>query len=166
MVKIRVHARGVPGIPEIHATIPVWISEDWHFEDFEVGDTIRSIRRTIPEGESILVKSLVMDQHPTVSDERFAAEDGAFDKRLVAGAVVFSTGLGLAVTNFLNRTSCGYDRLRFIAPVFVGDTTFTIRENLSKEVKDREMRKVRARSESATGCSRERASMFSVASTR
>lgn len=143
MVKIRVHARGVPGVPENHATIPVWNSEDWHFEDFEVGDKIRSSRRTISEGESILVKSLVMDHHPTVSDERFAAEDGAFGKRLAAGAVVFSYGLGLAATNFLNRISCGYDRLRFIAPVFIGDTTFTIRENLSKEVKDREMRKVR-----------------------
>ncbi len=143
MVKIRVHARGVPGIPENHAAIPVWNSEDLHFEDFEDVDKIRPIRRTISEGESILVKSLVMDHRSYVSDERFAAEVGASGKRLVAGAEVFSNGLGLTATNFLNRISCGYDRLRFIAPVFIGDTTFTIRENLSKEVKDREMRKVR-----------------------
>ena len=61
----------------------------------------------------------------------------------VAGAMVFSYGLGLAATNCLNSFSYGYDRLRFIAPVFIGDTIYTIRENLSKEVKDHRMGKVR-----------------------
>lgn len=143
MAEIGVHARGAPGLPDDHAEIPVWNSEDWYFEDFEVGDSIRSIRRTISEGESMLFNSLVMDHHPYVSDERFAKEDGAFGRRLVAGAMVFSYGLGLAATNCLNSFSYGYDRLRFIKPVFIGDTIYTIRENLSKEVKSREMGKVR-----------------------
>ena len=143
MAEIGVHARAAPGLPDDHAEIPVWNSEDWYFEDFEVGDKIRSIRRTISEGESMLFNSLVMDHHPYVSDERFAAEDGVFGRRLVAGAMVFSYGLGLAATNCLNSFSYGYDRLRFIKPVFIGDTIYTIRENLSKEVKSREMGKVR-----------------------
>ena len=33
--------------------------------------------------------------------------------------------------------------MRFIAPVFIGDTIYTIRENLSKEVKNAEMGKVK-----------------------
>jgi hypothetical protein len=115
MAAIGQHARGLPGLPEAHGKIPVWNSEDWYFEDFTVGDVIRSIRRTISEGESMLFNSLVMDHHPYVSDERFAAEEGVFGKRLVAGAMVFSYGLGLAATNCLNSFSYGYDRLRFIA---------------------------------------------------
>lgn len=143
MAEIGVRARSLPGLPDAHAKIPVWNSEDWYYEDFEVGDIIRSIRRTISEGESMLFNSLVMDHHPYVSDQEFATKEGVFGKRLVAGAMVFSYGLGLAATNCLNSFSYGYDRLRFIAPVFIGDTIYTIRENLAKEVKDARMGKVR-----------------------
>jgi len=143
MAEIGVHPRGLPGLPADHAEIPAWNSEDWYFEDFAPGDRIRSIRRTISEGESMLFNSLVMDHHPYVSDERFAAEAGVFGRRLVAGAMVFSYGLGLAATNCLNSFSYGYDRLRFIAPVFIGDTIYTLRENLSKEAKDHRLGKVR-----------------------
>jgi acyl dehydratase len=61
----------------------------------------------------------------------------------VAGAFVFSLGLGLAATNCLNSFSYGYDRLRFIKPVFIGDTIYTIRENLSKEVHNLTMGKLK-----------------------
>ena len=125
MAKIGVHPRGLPGLPADHAAIPVWNAENWFFEDFEIGDKIRSIRRTISEGESMAFNSLVMDHHPYVSDERFAVEEGVFGRRLVAGAFVFSLGLGLAATNCLNSFSYGYDRLRFIKPVFIGDTIYT-----------------------------------------
>lgn len=143
MAEIGVHARGLPGLPEDHAAIPVWNAEDWYFEDFAVGDRIRSIRRTISEGESMQFNSLVMDHHPYVSDDLFAVEEGVFGRRLVAGAFVFSLGLGLAATNCLNSFSYGYDRLRFIKPVFIGDTIYTIRENLSKEVHNDRMGKLR-----------------------
>ena len=143
MAEIGVHARGVPGLPDDHAKIPVWNSENWYFEDFEVGDKIRSIRRTISEGESMLFNSLVMDHHPYVSDQEFATQEGVFGKRLVAGAMVFSYGLGLVATNCLNSFSYGYDRLRFIKPVFIGDTIYTIRENLSKEPRNETMGKLR-----------------------
>ena len=143
MAEIGVHPRALPGMPSDHAEIPVWNSEDWYFEDFEVGDKIRSIRRTISEGESMLFNSLVMDHHPYVSDREFAEQEGMFGKRLVAGAMVFSYGLGLAATNCLNSFSYGYDRLRFIKPVFIGDTIYTIRENLEKKVHNETMGKLR-----------------------
>jgi acyl dehydratase len=143
MAEIGKHSRGLPGLPEAHAAIPVWNAENWYFEDFEIGDKIRSIRRTISEGESMAFNSLVMDHHPYVSDERFAVEEGVFGRRLVAGAFVFSLGLGLAATNCLNSFSYGYDRLRFIKPVFIGDTIYTIRENLSKVVHNETMGKLK-----------------------
>lgn len=143
MAEIGVHARGLPGLPQDHAAIPVWNAEDWYYEDFRIGDRIRSIRRTISEGESMAFNSLVMDHHPYVSDDRFAVEEGVFGRRLVAGAFVFSLGLGLCATNCLNSFSYGYDRLRFVRPVFIGDTIYTIRENLGKEVHDARMGKLR-----------------------
>ena len=143
MARIGSDPRGLPGLPEAHAEIPVWNAENWYFDDFEIGDKIRSIRRTISEGESMAFNSLVMDHHPYVSDERFAVEEGVFGRRLVAGAFVFSLGLGLAATNCLNSFSYGYDRLRFIKPVFIGDTIYTIRENMAKDVHNLTMGKVR-----------------------
>ncbi len=43
----------------------------------------------------------------------------------------------------MNSFSYGYDRLRFIKPVFIGDTIYTIRENLAKEVHGDKMGKLR-----------------------
>ena len=49
-----------------------------------------------------------------------------------AGAMVFSLGLGLMAHNNVNTFSYGYDKVRFIKPVFIGDTIYTIRTHLEK----------------------------------
>ena len=131
-------------MPPAHAEIPVWNAENWFYEDFAAGHKIRSLRRTISEGESHLFNTLVLDIHPYVQDQHFAATEGVFGKRLVAGAFVFSAGLGLVATNCINAFSYGYDRLRFIRPVFIGDTIYTIRENLEKRPKYKDMGLIRA----------------------
>lgn len=118
-----------------HKDIPVWNAENWFYEDIVIGTRIRSIRRTISEGESMQFNALVMDMHPYVADEIFAQQSGVFGKRLVAGAFVFSVGLGLVATNCVNAFSYGYDKLRFIKPVFLGDTIYTIKTDLHKEPK-------------------------------
>ena len=120
---------------EMHHQIRIWNAEDWYWEDIQVGTQIRSISRTISEGESMQFNALVLDMHPYVADERFAKQEGIFGQRLVAGALVFSAGLGLVATNCKNAFSYGYDRLRFIAPVFIGDTIYTIKTDLDKSPK-------------------------------
>lgn len=125
--------------PVEHTEIPIWNAETWLYEDFEVGKRDRSIRRTISEGESMMFNALVMDMHPYVADEVFAKEEGIFGKRLVAGAMVFSLGLGLMAHNNVHTFSYGYDKLRFIKPVFVGDTIYTIRTQKEKFPKYAEM---------------------------
>jgi acyl dehydratase len=115
-----------------HKEIPVWNAENWLYEDFEVGKTARSIRRTISEGESMAFNALVLDMHPYVADDVFAKEQGAFGRRLIAGAMVFSLGLGLMAHNNIHTFSYGYDKVRFIKPVFIGDTIYTIRTHLEK----------------------------------
>ena len=115
-----------------HKEIPIWNAEDWLYEDFEVGKRARSIRRTISEGESMLFNAIVLDMHPYVADDPFAKDEGMFGRRLVSGAMVFSLGLGLMAHNNIHTFSYGYDKLRFIKPVFVGDTIYTIRTQLEK----------------------------------
>jgi acyl dehydratase len=131
-------------MPEAHAALPVWNAENWFFEDFAIGHKIRSLRRTISEGESMQFNALVLDMHPYVGDQIFAETEGLFGRRLVAGAFVFSAGLGLVATNCVNAFSYGYDRLRFIKPVFIGDTIYTIRTNLDKQPKYDELGLIRA----------------------
>jgi acyl dehydratase len=130
--------------PALHQQIPIWNAENWFYEDVEIGRRIRSIRRTISEGESMLFNAMVLDMHPYVADERFATEQGVFGRRLVAGAMVFSVGLGLVATNCVNAFSYGYDKLRFIKPVFIGDTIYTIKTDLEKRPKYRDMGMYRA----------------------
>ena len=125
--------------PAKHKDIPLFNTETWLYEDFEIGWRIRSIRRTISEGESMLFNSLVLDCHPYVADEIFAREEGIFGRRLVAGSMVFSYGLGLMAHNNVNTFSYGYDKLRFIKPVFIGDTIYTVRTNLEKKPKYKDM---------------------------
>lgn len=129
---------------EQHTRIPVWNAEDWYYEDIVIGHQIRSIRRTLSEGESMQFNALVLDMHPYVADEIFAKEEGLFGRRLIAGAMVFSVGLGLVATNCVNAFSYGYDKLRFIKPVFIGDTIYTIKTDLEKEPKYPDMGLYRA----------------------
>ncbi|MDB5587063.1 MAG: amine oxidase [Devosia sp.] len=141
---VGVHSTHPKTMPEAHADIPVWNAENWFYEDWEVGHKIRSLRRTISEGESMAFNALVTDMHPYVADDIFAQTEGQFGKRLVAGAFVFSAGLGLVATNCVNAFSYGYDRLRFIKPTFIGDTIYTIRTNLEKSPKYEKLGLIRA----------------------
>lgn len=129
---------------EMHQQVPIWNAEDWFYEDIQVGRKIRSIRRTISEGESMQFNALVLDMHPYVADEIFAKNEGIFGRRLVSGAMVFSMGLGLVATNCVNAFSYGYDKLRFIKPVFIGDTIYTIKTDLDKQPKYPDMGLYRA----------------------
>ena len=130
--------------PAKHQDIPVWNAENWFYEVIVIGKRLRSIRRTISEGESMQFNALVLDMHPYVADEIFARTEGVFGRRLVAGAMVFSVGLGLVATNCVNAFSYGYDKMRFIKPVFLGDTLYTIKTDLEKTPKYLEMGLYRA----------------------
>ena len=73
MAEIGIHARGLPGLPEDHAAIPVWNSEDWYFEEFATGDKIRSIRRMVSKGTlALCAEHLLTAKHRDPA--RFEAE--------------------------------------------------------------------------------------------
>ena len=131
-------------MPADHAELPVWNAENWFYEDWPVGQKIRSLRRTIARATATCSTRWCSTSTPTSQDQMFAEREGIFGKRLVAGAFVFSAGLGLVATNCVNAFSYGYDRLRFIKPVFIGDTIYTIRSNLDKRPRYKEMGLIRA----------------------
>ena len=115
--------------------VPVWNQEVEYYEDYQVGKVDRSIRRTISEGELMIFSSLLLDLHPYVADDKWAREEGLFGKRIVPGALVFCYGMGLFAHNNINTFSYGYDKLRFIKPVFIGDTIYAMRTFLEKSPK-------------------------------
>jgi acyl dehydratase len=125
--------------PTARNAVPVWNQDVKLYEDYEVGEVDRSIRRTISEGEVMIFSSMLVDLHPYVADEIFARDEGLFGRRIVPGALVFGYGMGLMAHNNVNTFSYGYDRLRFIKPVFIGDTIYTMRTLLRKEPKYDEM---------------------------
>jgi acyl dehydratase len=96
--------------PAARYSIPAWNQDSKLYEDYLVGETDRSIRRTISEGETMLFNSLLLDMHPYVADDIWAREEGLFGKRLVPGALVFSFGMGLMAHNNINTFSDSSNR--------------------------------------------------------
>ena len=50
--------------PQSRYEVPVWNQDTKLYEDYEVGEVDRSIRRTISEGEVMIFSSLLLDLHP------------------------------------------------------------------------------------------------------
>ena len=67
-------------MPKDHSELPVWNSENWFYEDVIIDHKIRSLRRTISEGEAMQFNMMVLDIHPYVADDHFATNEGIFNK--------------------------------------------------------------------------------------
>jgi acyl dehydratase len=101
------------------------------FEDYVVGSARRSFGRTITETDVVVHAGQTGDFFPHHMDAEWCATQ-PFRQRMAHGTLVFSVGIGMTAGDINPRAmSYGYDRLRFIRPVFIGDTitvTATIRE--------------------------------------
>ncbi len=59
--------------PSKHKDIPVWNAENWFYGDIDIGKSIRSIRGTISEGESMQIQCAgIRHASSHVADEIFA----------------------------------------------------------------------------------------------
>jgi len=105
-------------------------------EEIAVGDTSRSRARTITESDLTAFAMFSGDWHPLHTDVEYAAA-ARFGQRIAHGALVLSVALGLvefwppAMQAFY-----GLDRLRFVAPTFIGDTIHVETEVLSIAARD------------------------------
>ncbi len=102
-----------------------------YFEDYELNHTRQTFGRTITETDIVVHAGQTGDFFPHHMDEEWCKTQ-PFKQRIAHGTLVFSIAIGLTATE-INEVAMtyGYDRLRFIKPVFIGDTikvTVTIKE--------------------------------------
>jgi len=105
--------------------------EKKYFEDYLPNHPRHSRGRTVTEADIILHAGQTGDFFPHHMDEEWCKTQ-PFQKRIAHGTLIFSIAVGLtaALVNEVSMTY-GYDRLRFIKPVFIGDTlqvTVSIKE--------------------------------------
>jgi len=112
------------------------MGEGWYFEDYEVGKEIRSSSRTVTEADIVNFAGITGDWNPIHTDEEFARKS-VFGRRIAHGTLTFAIMTGLfARLGIIERTIVafyGVDRLRFIKPVFIGDTLTAIARVIEKE---------------------------------
>jgi len=96
-----------------------------YFEDYRLGDSRITGGKTITEADIIIHAGQTGDFFPHHIDAEFA-KDTEFGQRIAHGTLTFSIGVGLTAS-YINPAafSYGYDHLRFIKPVFIGDTIHT-----------------------------------------
>ena len=98
---------------------------DRTFGDFAVGDEFETAGRTVTEADIVNFAGVSGDFNDLHLDAESMA-DSAYGERIAQGALVFSVATGLIwqadVTGDALVAFYGVDRLRFRAPVFVGDT--------------------------------------------
>ena len=92
------------------------------FEDYVIGSTRETAGRTITETDIVLHAGQTGDFYPHHMDAEWCKSQ-EFKQRVAHGTLIFSVAVGLtAGTINPEAFSYGYDRLRFIKPVFIGDT--------------------------------------------
>lgn len=96
-----------------------------YFEDYQVGHMRETLGRTITETDFVVHAGHSGDFFPHHMDEEFA-KTTPFGRRIAHGTMVLTIGVGLTagVVNPAAFTY-GYDRMRFVKPVFIGDTIRT-----------------------------------------
>ena len=93
-----------------------------YFEDYEIGSERRTFGRTITETDFVVHAGHSGDFFPHHVDAAWCATQD-IGQRIAHGTLIFSVGIGLTATVINpHAMSYGYDRLRFIRPVFIGDT--------------------------------------------
>lgn len=109
-----------------------------YFEDYVVDAVEKSRGRTITESDIVNFAGLSGDFVELHVNEEYARR-GPFGKRIAHGALVFSISTGLLVQlpgdNEAIIAFYGVDKLRFVSPVFIGDTISLTRRVVEKQLK-------------------------------
>ncbi len=95
-----------------------------YFEDFVVGAEHVTYSRTMTEADIVMHAGLG-DFFPHHMDVEFCKKN-EFGQRIAHGTLILGMAMGMKATT-INTVgfSYGYDNVRFIKPVFIGDTIHT-----------------------------------------
>ena len=92
------------------------------FEDYDIGSSRETLGRTITETDIVLHAGQTGDFYPHHMDAEWCKTQD-FKQRIAHGTLIFSVAVGMTAGAINPEAfSYGYDRLRFIKPVFIGDT--------------------------------------------
>ena len=107
--------------------------EKIYYEDYQLGSERITFGRTITETDFVVHAGHTGDFFPHHMDAEFAKTLPG-GQRIAHGTMIFAIGVGLTAT-LINPVafSYGYDRLRFVRPVHIGDTIRTRVTISSKE---------------------------------
>jgi acyl dehydratase len=96
--------------------------ESQFFEDYVTGSVRKTLGRTITESDIVIHAGQTGDFYPHHMDAEWCSTQ-PFGQRIAHGTLIFSVAVGMTAGNVNPEAfSYGYDRLRFIRPVFIGDT--------------------------------------------
>lgn len=103
-----------------------------YFEDYVVGSTRTSIGRTITETDIVVHAGQTGDFFPHHMDAEWCKTQ-PFGARMAHGTLVLSVSVGMLAGEINELAmSYGYDKVRFIAPVYIGDTITSKAEIIAK----------------------------------
>jgi oxepin-CoA hydrolase / 3-oxo-5,6-dehydrosuberyl-CoA semialdehyde dehydrogenase len=112
-----------------------------YFEELEIGESLLTHRRTITEADVVNFAALSGDHFYAHVDE-IAAKESIFERRVAHGYLVLAAAAGLFVDPGKGPVLANYglERLRFVNPVYIGDTIqvrLTCKQKTPKEGEDR-----------------------------
>ncbi|HEY0970416.1 MAG TPA: phenylacetic acid degradation bifunctional protein PaaZ [Gemmatimonadales bacterium] len=108
-----------------------------HFDELEIGDTLITHRRTVTDADVVNFAGISGDFFYAHMDD-IAARESIFERRVAHGYFVLSAAAGLFVDPAPGPVLANYglDNLRFVKPVYVGDTIqvrLTCKQKTAKE---------------------------------
>ena len=114
-----------------------------YFEELQIGDTLTTHRRTITEADVVNFAGISGDYFYAHTDAIAAAKHHIFEKRVAHGYFVISAAAGLFVWPGEGPVLANYgmENLRFIEPVYIGDTIhlkITCKQKTAKEPREDE----------------------------
>jgi acyl dehydratase len=93
-----------------------------YFEEYELGSRRQSHGRTVTEADIVLHAGQTGDFYPHHMDAEFAKSLPG-GQRMAHGTLILSMSVGMLAGEVNDEAmSYGYDRVRFIRPVHIGDT--------------------------------------------
>src|SRR6266568_1519917 len=93
-----------------------------YFKQYEIGSVRETLGRTITEADIVIHAGQTGDFYPHHMDAEWCKTQ-EFGQRIAHGTLIFSVAVGMTAWEVNPEAfSYGYDRLRFIKPVFIGDT--------------------------------------------
>ncbi|MCS5714770.1 MaoC/PaaZ C-terminal domain-containing protein [Herbiconiux sp. CPCC 205716] len=105
---------------------------DRYYDDIAIGERRETTGRTITEADIVLHAGQTGDFFPHHMDAEWMATQPA-GQRIAHGTLILSVAVGMTAGDINPQAmSYGYDRIRFIKPVFIGDTVRVSAEIVEK----------------------------------